>query len=246
MGERIRGRRGQELRAHRLLLHPFCAECAKRGIQRPTEFIDHVKCLTQGGEDVDENTQGLCGLCHAIKTALESPSAEGVSNHPGWLRPAVRPLTIVCGPPASGKSTYVAERAEPRDAVIDLDDIMRLVQPGFRPWTLTDPAMLNRAIRVRNEMLGSLANPPGRRAWFVIGAPSVAEQLWWQQQLGAALVLLDPGERVCIERALARGTPAAVDGVRRWYADARTPWAGPKKRRPPRQAFGADGYPIEE
>lgn len=246
MGKRMRGRAGMEARARRLADHPTCAECAKRGLVRATEVIDHIKALALGGEDVDSNVQGLCHSCHAIKTALESPSAEAVSNHPTWLRPAIRPLTIVCGPPCSGKSTYVAERASGRDVVVDLDAIMAIVQPGYRPWTLTDPAMLNRAMRVRNELLGSLSNRPGRVAWFVIAAPTLSERMWWKEQLGGSIVLLDPGQAVCIERAGKRGTPGAVPGIRRWYADARGVWSGPAKRRPPRQAFDADGYPIVE
>lgn len=208
-----------------------------------TDQIDHIKPLSQGGKDVDSNCQGLCHFHHAVKTAAESASAEGAANHPLRPRPALR--TIVCVQPCAGKSTYVGERAAPRDAVIDLDLIMAEVQPGFVPWQgPTDPAALNRAIRVRNAMLGSLANKPARDAWFVVGAPTHAERLWWHAQLGGAIVLLEPAMRLCEERAVKRGTPAAIVGIRRWYAEARRTWSGPAKRRPPRQAFGPDGYPI--
>ncbi len=36
--------------------------------------------------------------------------------------PSAIPVTMVCGPAASGKSQYVRDRAGGRDLVIDLDD----------------------------------------------------------------------------------------------------------------------------
>jgi predicted kinase len=42
-------------------------------------------------------------------------------------------LTVVIGPPAGGKSTWVLERAKPGDIVVDFD---RLAFPSstFRDW----------------------------------------------------------------------------------------------------------------
>lgn len=246
MGERIRGRKGQELRRRRLAMHSVCAECAKRGIVRATEFIDHVLALAAGGEDIDENTQGLCGMCHAIKTAEESLGTEGAANHPDWLRPALQPLVIVVGPPASGKSTFVAERASERDAVIDLDMIVQRLAPGFVPWhDRLDQDLFGRAIRVRNAMLGALSTPPGRRAWFIIGAPHRLERAWWKDRLGGEVVALDVPAAECIARARARGTPQAEAAIHRWFDEARGTWS-PGKKKKSRVAFGADGYPLED
>lgn len=248
MGQRIEGRRGVALRRERIRQHPVCAECAKRGLVRATEVIDHIQPLALGGEDVDSNCQGLCHLCHAIKTAMESPSAEAVSNHPEWLRPAVKRISVVCGAPCSGKTTLVAGAASAADAVIDLDAIVERLSPGYRPWVSPlDPAILNRAIRIRNEVLGSLAVKPGRVAWLIVGAPTHMERMWWKSKLGerCSIVLLDPPMAVCIERAHARGTPAAVEGIRRWHEQSRQPWRVPKAKLK-RVAFGDDGYPLEE
>jgi len=32
-------------------------------------------------------------------------------------------LTLICGPPASGKTTYVKERIRPRDCILDIDSL---------------------------------------------------------------------------------------------------------------------------
>lgn len=35
----------------------------------------------------------------------------------------MRSVTLVCGPPCAGKSTYVQQHAQPGDTILDLDDI---------------------------------------------------------------------------------------------------------------------------
>lgn len=246
MGERMRGRKGQEALKRRRAMHPFCAHCEARGIVRPAVEIDHTIPLALGGEDVDENTQGLCLPCHAIKTALEDASAGGAANHPDWLRPAKCRLTIVSGPPCSGKSTLVAELAEPRDMVIDLDELADKIRPGFLASRQWDAELLNRAIRARNSLLGSLSTlAPRNSAYFVVSAPTKAERAWWDAKLQPKVFrLLDPGEPVCTQRALRRGGIGDANTVAAWYARARQPWT-PEKPRPKRQAFGEDGYPVE-
>lgn len=47
---------------------PLCKRCRERGIVRPWTQLDHTVALVNGGEDTDENTQGLCDECHEAKT----------------------------------------------------------------------------------------------------------------------------------------------------------------------------------
>lgn len=250
MGERIRGRKGQELRARRLKAHPLCAECEKAGLVKATDVIDHIQPLAMGGEDVDENVQGLCHLCHEIKTATEQPSGAAVSNHPAWLEPALGRLRIVCGPPCSGKSTYVRKHAAESDLVIDLDDILARIHPGYRPYcSPIDSLQFNQAIRVRNALLGSLSKKPARDAWFIVGAPTVAERDWWVGALGGEVILLEADRSILKARALERGPiayPACAAAIDRWHVESRGRWHSAPKRKAPRLAFGADGYPLSE
>lgn len=244
MGERKRGRAGQAARLRRLALYPLCVECFKRGLVKATAIIDHITPLALGGRDTDENCQGLCLMCNAIKTAAESASAGGVANHPEWLKPSALPLTILCGPPCSGKSTYVAEHAEARDTVIDLDTILQRLDPAYRHWSgALDPALFNRAIRVRNAMLGALAQGGPGRAFFIVSAPTHGERAWWYQHLGGQLMLLEAPMDVLKARAMARGTPRARAGVDAWYAAARERWTPPRLKLA-KVGIGADGYPV--
>lgn len=245
------GRAGQAALKRRRAQHPFCAHCDARGITRAAVEMDHVVPLALGGEDVDDNIQGLCLPCHAIKTALEQASAGGAANHPGWLRPATCHLTMISGPPGSGKSSLVAAEAGGLDVVIDLDDLAERIAPGFLPARRWTSELLNQAVRARNALLGSLSQMPERsRAWFVVSAPAEAERVWWAAQLQPRVVLhLDPGKAECTRRVIQRAPRSAialqVQAVDGWYERARRPWS-PDKAPRKRVVIGTDGYPVED
>jgi hypothetical protein len=242
---RIQGRTGVKLRQRRLQRTNYlCEDCLEEGKTTLATIVDHVQALAFGGEDVDENTRNLCDWHNAIKTALEGASTGGAARHPDWLKPSAIPLTILSGPPCSGKTTYIRERASDHDIIIDLDGIFQRIQPGYVHWSkmLTDD-LFNKGIRVRNEMLGSLSRQTSGKAWFIVSAPSKAERDWWHGKLGGELVLLHPGVEECKRRAIERGTPDAVDGVDQWERNSRTPWQ-PKITKPKaKQITGLDGWP---
>lgn len=139
--------------------------------------------------------------------------------NPEWLKPSAIPLTIVCGPPCAGKTSYVREHKQVGDRIIDLDLIRMQLKPGYRPWGGQDWPLLERAIKLRNALLAQLAKAKSGRAWFIVGAPSASERNWWQTKLGGEIVLLNPGADECRLRAFRRGTPLAVHGIERWMAE---------------------------
>ena len=51
---------------------PWCVECEKEGVLMPFDEVDHVIALENGGEDTDENRQGLCLMHHQRKTRLDN------------------------------------------------------------------------------------------------------------------------------------------------------------------------------
>jgi 5-methylcytosine-specific restriction protein A len=69
MGERIRGRKGQELRRRRLQAEPRCRDCRAKGIDRASVTPDHIRPLALGGTDTDDNIRCLCEPCHEKRTA---------------------------------------------------------------------------------------------------------------------------------------------------------------------------------
>ncbi|MEV5031002.1 HNH endonuclease [Sphingobium sp. LMC3-1-1.1] len=62
----------RKLRARRLTDEPLCRTCLEHGNITPATQVDHIKPRADGGQDVYENTQSLCGPCHSAKTAEEN------------------------------------------------------------------------------------------------------------------------------------------------------------------------------
>lgn len=242
---RIEGRRGVELRKRRLANEPLCRMCKAKGVATPATTPDHIKPLAHGGLDIDDNIQCLCAECHADKTAYEGHNSQAAANHPDWLKPSAIPLTIISGPPCSGKTTYVNDHAAPNDLIIDLDGILQRLNPAYKHWSGgLDQSLFNKAIRIRNSLLGSLCQRSRGRAWFIVSAPAPAERRWWKERLGGEVVLLHPGAAECKRRADHRGTPNAKDGVDAWEKASRSPWVKPEAK-PAKQRIGTDGWPID-
>lgn len=242
--ERARGRRGVQQRQRRLSAEPICRHCIEQGRITLATVPDHIVPLSRGGTDQDGNIQCLCIECHRIKSAGEAQD-KGVATHPGWLQPSAVPLTIVCGPPAAGKTTYARQAAQPGDLVIDLDDILAKIKPHYRPWSGdVSREELTAALRTRNAMLGSLERRAGGKAWFIVMAPSQAERKWWQRKLGGDVVLLNPGMAECKQRAINRQTPNAVMGIDAWDRSSKSPWLPPAEV-VAKQTIGVDGWPVE-
>lgn len=204
-----------------------CQDCGRSGTRL---FADHIVELKDGGAPFDEsNGQALCGSCHSTKSAAErrhrvaGPDV-AAHSHPDWLRPSLVPLTIVCGPPASGKSRYVAERAGPSDLVIDLDLIAaRLSGQQNHDW---DRSWLSAAIRERNDMIGSLSDRRSGRwpaAWLIVGEPSPRWRQWWADTLRPVrIVVMETPDEVCCARLSERDGDRKQHqsaAVYRWWAD---------------------------
>lgn len=140
---------------------------------------------------------------------------------PSGLRRSAIPLTIVCGPPGGGKSTWVRERAGPNDVVIDLDDFM--VQASGLPRYSARRWHVAPALELRNAALMALAHDKVHdRAYFIVGAPTQEERKWWQRQLGGELVLVAPPLEECVRRISAdperaRNVARMVRAAEEWW-----------------------------
>jgi 5-methylcytosine-specific restriction enzyme A len=159
-------------------------------------YSDHIVELRDGGHPFDlNNGQCLCAVHHEKKTFVARQRRtelwSGSLIQPYLPRPTCR-VMLICGPPASGKSTYVRDNAKPDDIVIDLDAIARDYGLGRnRPENVTSTLL-----RERNRRLTTLAKePPTRIAWVIVGAPGQKLRRWWCEALGVQqgdMVLLLP------------------------------------------------------
>lgn len=239
-GYRITGRKGQTLRYQHLEKHPLCVYCLDRGITRVAEEVDHIIALANGGQDTSENRQSLCIPCHKKKTEAdigyktnrpiwrieESAEQRRKSDYirslmyPRNLRPSAIPLTIVCGPAGAGKSTYIAEHAQPGDTIIDMDQIRAKLGIGVNDWT---SSTLKRSLIERNAMLAGLATAHLGSAWFIVSAASPQEREQWDRMLKPQrVVVVTASVHTCIARIRATRTGdrqgRSIRAARTWWS----------------------------
>ena len=225
----------RKLRDAVLADEPLCRSCKAQGRVTAATEVDHIKPFRLAGVINEtlrtdrENLQPLCKPCHAVKTALEDGSGwrkRSAHPKPDWLAPSRVPVVVVCGPPASGKSTFVVKSKGERDLVIDLDEIAAsLFLPGAwirRKWPRE---VLNRSLAKRNDMLRALSEltAPWPRAWLIVSEPTPEGRVWWADKLKAErTVVMLPTATECIKRMLADPARAAARGhqqtiIQAWF-----------------------------
>lgn len=226
--------------------HPLCVMCERSGRVTPATVVDHI-IPHRGDQDLFWDRTNWASLCethhNSEKKAYENRGylaevdAAGVPTDPSHpfhglsptrfrysipagTQPSAIPVTIVCGPPGSGKTTYVRELAGRADLVIDLDDCLEAV--GAPRWS-ADPIKLRIAMRTRDRLIRSLADAASPRAWLIVVAPSAGERSEWKRALGpkATLVVMRTPKAECLKRlaaepARAQASRRQVDAVRRW------------------------------
>lgn len=169
-----------------------------------------------------DNIQTVAKFWHdSVAQAMER-GPKSYATRPAWLKPSLIPVTIVCGPPASGKTHYVREHKADGDLVIDLDQIAStLGAPELHGWdrdTWLAPAMY-----MRNDMLGALSKYRHyNRAWLIVSAPRAAHRQWWADTLGGDVVLLKPTVSECMamaEKDTDRNLDATYMAIREWNRD---------------------------
>jgi len=227
--------RWRKLRNAKLAYDPLCEVCMAMGYTEPAQDVDHIQPF-DGKHDPKRlewaNLQSICRECHARKTAGERIG----KAYPEWMPKPSIPVTVVCGPPLAGKTTYAHEHASDGDEVIDLDAIgQELSGDTGHAW---DRRWLGAAIHERNRRIARWGKRRKGQGWLIVSAPRKEQREWWQDTLGAELVLLVPSLNECMKRANQQGRPASA--VSDWFAEYRR--RSPHKRM--RAQVGTDGYPI--
>jgi hypothetical protein len=123
-------------------------------------------------------------------------------------------VTVVAGPPCSGKTSYVRGHAGPGDLVVDYDALAVALGSGDshdHPATLR-PFILNARDAVIDR-LSRFSDVP--HAWVIYGAPTLAER---HAIVGADVVVLAVDAAECKRRAVEAGRPERWAGlVDQWW-----------------------------
>ncbi len=128
-------------------------------------------------------------------------------------------VTVVIGPPASGKSTWVREHARYGDVIIDFDTIARALTTDT---DTTDrqrvPAnLLSRAtMAARQAAIRTCLTARDGKA-FIIHATPTTEDLLKYARRGATITVIDPGRTTVMQRIRTQRSPTIYRIAARWY-----------------------------
>lgn len=125
-------------------------------------------------------------------------------------------IRIVVGPPASGKTTYVQDHAEPDVLRVDYD-ALAVTLGSASPHVVNEPIRTAAGAAWHELVDGVLDN--AWDAWIIHTHPS-GEDIDNYVAAGAQFILIDPGIEQVLEQAEADGrTDETLDAIRAWYDD---------------------------
>lgn len=115
-------------------------------------------------------------------------------------------LTVVTGPPCSGKSAYVREAAEPGDVVVDFDTLAQALGSASTHDHPADIRVVAQDARRAAITAALAAHRRGARVWIVDTDPRMRQADY--DAAGAAMVPLTAHPAELHRRADAAGRPA--------------------------------------
>ena len=171
----------RKLRGVVLREQPICRACQ----MAPASEVDHVLPKRDGGTDDRGNLQGLCKPCHSSKTAREVYTDGGAGSR----------VVLVCGPPGSGKSTYVAWARKWGDLVVDYDALLSALS-GL-PMYEKPAGLRGFAAIARDAVIARIRGSEVGRAWVISSAAGLATRERFRSAFGAQVVVLEVSAAEC-------------------------------------------------
>jgi 5-methylcytosine-specific restriction protein A len=162
-----------------LQANPLCAECQWHGQVVGAVLVDH-KRPHKGNQTLfwdTDNWQSLCKRCHDCKTYREQRAM---------------PKYVICGPPGSGKTTWVRHRAQQGDLVFDADYLMATM--FSTPLHAPVEHGMGLVERLRSIVVDWLQHHPDRSAFVIQANEERARDTAYK--LGAVLVAIDASHQV--------------------------------------------------
>lgn len=127
-------------------------------------------------------------------------------------------LSVVTGPPAGGKTTWVAAHAQPGDVVIDLDRIAQALSPPGAGTHEYGRVLRTIAQRARSAAVTeALRYCQAVEVWIIHTQPTEA-QLATYAQHGGRVVVVDPGKDVVMARCDEQRSRSSRSAAEHWYA----------------------------
>ncbi|SDP60921.1 AAA domain-containing protein [Actinopolyspora xinjiangensis] len=128
-------------------------------------------------------------------------------------------LTVVTGPPASGKSTWVRQQAKAGDIVIDFDTLANALTVAEFDNHEHPRHLVNVAKAARTAAIGEALKHSTDVDVYLLHSTPGAEALRRYRRQGARIVTIDPGEHIVRERCKRLRPSAMLPVVDRWYRE---------------------------
>ena len=192
----------------RLVLATYGTECHLRlkGCTRIATTKDHLVPHSHGGADALENYRPACKHCNS-KRQNKVIAGFGAS------------VVVVIGPPAGGKTTYIAKHARANDLAVDMDAIARALMPIAPTLTHTYPDHVRHvAIKTRAAAIHASTRLRERVTVWIIHAVPRPDDLADYRKLGWQIITCDPGRTIVEQRTKAERPGSMLAHVSRWYS----------------------------
>lgn len=126
---------------------------------------------------------------------------------------------MIVGPPCSGKSTWVLERAKPSDIVIDFDRLaVALTGQGGDPHD-HPAAVLGVARAARQAAIDAAVKQAHATDVYLIHSSPGQQRMAQYRSMGAKVVTIDPGRDVVRERCKTQRPRRMFAVIDEWYRE---------------------------
>ena len=149
-------------------------------------------------------------------------------------------LTVITGPPCSGKTTYLRQHRMPGDITIDFDDLAQTLGSPVHHGHSDDIRRVTIAARSAAIRAAIEAHQRGTRVWIVDMAPSQT-RLDQYKRAGARMVKLSADREILHARADAERPPNWHNLIDQWLDSGGQPVLPPWHTKPGRD--GGDPEP---
>lgn len=128
-------------------------------------------------------------------------------------------LTVVTGPPASGKTTWVQQQAQPGDIVIDFDALANTLSASTADNHnhTSEVVAVTKATR-KAAITAATAHANTVDVYLIHSTPSVRTVQRYRYD-GARIVVVDPGYEVTMDRCRRLRPTAMIEAAERWYRE---------------------------